>query len=170
MKQKLALSQVFADPVEILILDEPTSALDPSARQDVVNLVMDARSRGQTIIFSGHVLSEVEQVADRVAIMRLGCLMHIEDMHARRGLRMLLLRFADGFQVDLPDELELTPRESKADALLLEHRGELGPLLAWLSTQDLAEIAIGTEDLRSLYDRYHGPDAIPDPEVDEVRS
>src|SRR5437660_1197670 len=95
MKQKLALAQAFADPVEILILDEPTSALDPSARADVLGLVADARARGQTIIFSGHVLSEVEQVADRVAIMRLGRLMHVEDMHTRRSLRMILLRFHD---------------------------------------------------------------------------
>ena len=45
MKQKLALSQAFADPVDVLILDEPTSALDPSARQDVLALVEEARVR-----------------------------------------------------------------------------------------------------------------------------
>ena len=43
MKQKLALAQAFADPVDILILDEPTSALDPSARADVLDLVAEAR-------------------------------------------------------------------------------------------------------------------------------
>ncbi len=90
MKQKLALAQVFSDPVDTLILDEPTSALDPSARSIVMGLVQEARSGGQTVIFSGHVLAEVEQVADRVAIMRKGRLMHVEDMHARRRLRMLL--------------------------------------------------------------------------------
>ncbi len=86
MKQKLALAQVFADPVNILILDEPTSAPDPSARSLVISLVQEARNSGQTVIFSGHVLAEVEQVADRVAIMRRGRLMHVEDMHARRKL------------------------------------------------------------------------------------
>jgi ABC-2 type transport system ATP-binding protein len=164
MKQKLALAQAFADPVEVLILDEPTSALDPSARQDVLGLVADARGRGQTVIFSGHVLAEVEQVADRVAIMRLGRLMHVEDMHARRGLRMILLRFADGLSFGFPDELGLTIRERNGETWLLEHRGELAPLLAWLGTQEVAEIAIGTEDLRSLYDRYHGPTAVADSE------
>jgi ABC-2 type transport system ATP-binding protein len=159
MKQKLALAQSFADPVEILILDEPTSALDPSARNDVLGLVAEARARGQTVIFSGHVLSEVEQVSDRVAIMRHGRLMHVEDMHTRRSLRMLLLRFHDGLAPGFPGELEITVREETAGTWLLEHRGELGPLLAWLSTQDVAEIAIGTEDLRSLYDQYHGVSA-----------
>lgn len=157
MKQKLALAQAFADPVEILILDEPTSSLDPSARADVLGLVSEARSNGQTVVFSGHVLSEVEQVADRVAIMRRGRLMHLEDMHARRNLRMLLLRFADKGPREIPDELELTLKNRDGATWLLEHRGQAGPLLAWLAAQGIVDLAIGTEDLRSLYDQFHGP-------------
>jgi ABC-2 type transport system ATP-binding protein len=88
MKQKLALAQAFADPVEILILDEPTSSLDPTVRGDVMSLVAQAKAQGQTVVFSGHVLPEVEAVSDRVAIMRRGRLMHIEDMHARCGGRL----------------------------------------------------------------------------------
>jgi ABC-2 type transport system ATP-binding protein len=163
MKQKLALSQAFADPVDILILDEPTSALDPSAREDVLGLVKEARGSGQTVIFSGHVLSEVEQVADRVAIMRLGRLMHVEDMHQRRrGVRLLLVRFEGEPPADFPETLGLSVRERNGDVVLLEHRGAPVPLLAWLGTQAVADLAIGTEDLRSLYDRYHGPQAVAD--------
>jgi ABC-2 type transport system ATP-binding protein len=164
MKQKLALAQVFADPVDTLILDEPTSALDPSARSIVLGLVQEARSQGQSVIFSGHVLAEVEQVADRVAIMRKGRLMHVEDMHARRLVRMLLIRFAQGIEPEIPGELELSIRERNGDALLLEHRGQLPPLLRWLATVPVDDIAIGTEDLRSLYDQFHGPN-VPDEEV-----
>jgi ABC-2 type transport system ATP-binding protein len=164
MKQKLALAQIFADPVDTLILDEPTSALDPSARSLVLGLVQEARSQGQTVIFSGHVLAEVEQVADRVAIMRRGRLMHVEDMHTRRTLRMLLLRFETGTEPEIPQELELSVRERNGEALLLEHRGELAPLLHWLGSVPIQDIAIGTEDLRSLYDQFHGP-SIPDQEV-----
>ncbi len=163
MKQKLALAQVFADPVEILIMDEPTSALDPSARSLVISLVQEARSLGQTVIFSGHVLAEVEQVADRVAIMRRGRLMHVEDMHARRSLRMLLVRLEDGLEPALPSELDLTLRERNGQTLLLEHRGELPALLRWLGSVSIQDVAIGTEDLRSLYDRFHGPN-VPDEE------
>jgi ABC-2 type transport system ATP-binding protein len=161
MKQKLALAQVFSDPVDTLILDEPTAALDPSARALVMSLVHEARSQGQTVIFSGHVLPEVEQVADRVAIMRKGKLMHIEDMHARRRLRMLLIRFPAGLAPALPAELQLAVRERNGDTILFEHRGELAPLLRWLAAAPIEDIAIGTEDLRSLYDQFHGPN-VPD--------
>src|SRR5262249_51725404 len=134
MKQKLALAQVFSDPVDILILDEPTSALDPSARATVLDLVNEARAHHQTVVFSGHVLPEVEQVSDRVAIMRKGRLMHIEDMNARRSLRMVLIRFGPG---DLPEpvpELGLTERERNERTVLFEHRGDLASLLDWLGS------------------------------------
>jgi ABC-2 type transport system ATP-binding protein len=171
MKQKLALAQAFADPVDILILDEPTSALDPSARELVLTLVKEARGGGQTVIFSGHVLSEVEQVADRVAIMRRGRLMHVEDMHQRRrDVRLLLVRFEGPPPDAYPEALGLQLRERHDDVVLLEHRGAAVPLLAWLATQPVADVAIGTDDLRTLYDRYHGPQALPDvePDLDEV--
>lgn len=157
MKQKLALAQAFADPVDLLILDEPTSALDPSARGDVLDLVREARRLGQTVIFSGHVLAEVEQIADRVAIMRQGRLMHVEDMRNRQGARRLLVRFGGPAPESLPPETGLRYLERGGGAQLLAHEGEVGPLLAWLATQDVVDLAIGTEDLQSLYNRYHGP-------------
>ncbi|SIO08022.1 ABC-2 type transport system ATP-binding protein [Singulisphaera sp. GP187] len=158
MKQKLALAQAFSDPVEILILDEPTSALDPSARAEVLDLVRQARDvQKQTVVFSGHVLSEVEEVSDRVAIMREGRLLHLEDMHERRSLRMVLLRFAEGVAPSFPDELELTVRERNGSTCLLEHRGRIGTLLSWLSRSPIEDVAIGTDDLRSLYEQYHSP-------------
>jgi ABC-2 type transport system ATP-binding protein len=156
MKQKLALAQAFADPVDVLILDEPTSALDPSARAEVLALVREARDvHKQTVIFSGHVLSEVEEVSDRVAIMSEGRLLHLEDMHQRRSLRMILVRFRGDVVPVFPDELELTVRERNGTTCLLEHRGGLGPLLSWMSRSAIDDVAIGTDDLRSLYEQYH---------------
>jgi ABC-2 type transport system ATP-binding protein len=166
MKQKLALAQAFADPVDILILDEPTSALDPSARADVLNLVMEAKGAGQTVIFSGHVLSEVEQVSDRVAIMRKGRLMHVENMHDRQGLRMLLLKYEGEPPETFPEELGLALRNRHGGIDLIEHRGEVGPLLGWMQTRGVVDLAIGTEDLKTLYDKFHGPDVSDDKDED----
>jgi ABC-2 type transport system ATP-binding protein len=81
-------------------------------------------------------------------------------MHTRRAQRMVLVRFGPGFMNDVPGELQLNLREVTQDAWLFEHRGTLDTLLAWMSTQDVEEIAIGTEDLHSLYNQYHGADAV----------
>ena len=88
--------------------------------------------------------------------------MHVEDMHARRSTRMVLVRFDGETEPVFPAELELVVRERNDGTILLEHQGELRTLLAWLATAPVRDLAIGTEDLRSLYDRYHGPDAQPD--------
>ena len=81
-----------------------------------------------------------------MAIMRKGRLMHVEDMHARRGLRMLLLRFDERHEPNFPDELELTVRERKQGTVLLEHRGDLSRLLA-----------VARDDPRSRHrDRHRG--------------
>jgi ABC-2 type transport system ATP-binding protein len=165
MKQKLALALTFSDPVDILILDEPTSALDPSAREEVLRMVADARSQGQTIIFSGHVLHEVEKVSDRLAILRRGRLMHVEDMHARRRLRMLLVRFPGEVPTEFPGDLELTVRERNGQTCLLEHRGQISHLLRWLGSVPVEDVAIGTEDLQSLYNQFHGPNVVDDEEI-----
>ena len=86
--------------------------------------------------------------------------MHVENMHARRNLRMLLIRFSGAVPPTFPAELVLTVRERNDRTCLLEHRGPLGPLLHWLGSTTVEDLAIGTEDLHGLYDRFHGPGAI----------
>ncbi len=77
MLQRAGLAQALVNDPELLILDEPTSALDPLARVMVRELLLDARKRGKTIFLSSHLLSEVELVCDRVAVLNRGKLVHI---------------------------------------------------------------------------------------------
>jgi ABC-2 type transport system ATP-binding protein len=86
-KQKLALVLAFAPKPALLILDEPTSGLDPLHQQEFYGLVRDARARGATIFISSHVLSEVEQVCDRVAIVRAGHLATVGQLDQLAGIR-----------------------------------------------------------------------------------
>ena len=72
MLQRVGLAQAIVNDPELLILDEPTSALDPRARVIVRELLLDFRNRGKTIFLSSHLLSEVEVVCDRVAVLNRG--------------------------------------------------------------------------------------------------
>ena len=72
MQQRLVLAQALLGDPELLVLDEPTSALDPVGRREVRDIVREAHARGATVLLNSHLLSEVEAVADSVAILRGG--------------------------------------------------------------------------------------------------
>ncbi len=71
-KQKLGLIQAFQHEPELLVLDEPTSGLDPLVQQQFHGMLREAKAAGQTVFLSSHVLSEVQQTADHIAILREG--------------------------------------------------------------------------------------------------
>jgi ABC-2 type transport system ATP-binding protein len=77
MLQRVGLAQALVNDPDLLILDEPTSALDPLARVNVRELLLRARERGKTVFLSSHLLSEVEQVCDRVAMLNQGKLVRL---------------------------------------------------------------------------------------------
>src|SRR5580698_2936612 len=77
MLQRVGLAQAMVKDPELLILDEPTSALDPLARVAVRELLLSARAAGKTIFLSSHLLSEVELVCDRVAVLHRGRLVRL---------------------------------------------------------------------------------------------
>src|SRR4051812_41058366 len=69
MLQRVGLAQALVNDPELLVLDEPTSALDPIARVEIRELLLRAKAAGKTIFFSSHLLSEIENICDRVAFL-----------------------------------------------------------------------------------------------------
>jgi ABC-2 type transport system ATP-binding protein len=72
MQQRLGIAQALVGEPRLLLLDEPTSALDPVGRRTVRGLLEEIRGRGVSVLLNSHLLSEVELVCDRVAILRAG--------------------------------------------------------------------------------------------------
>jgi ABC-2 type transport system ATP-binding protein len=160
MKQKLALAATLAADTPIYILDEPTANLDPTVRATVLSLVSEARAEGKTVLFSSHVLSEVEQVCDRVVILRAGQLVHTQAM-ARLRLQHRIVAKLSGPLPEVPESLrdQLTLVSSDESETIFETPGELAPLLKWLATLPLADVRIEPIGLRAVYDRYHSEPA-----------
>jgi ABC-2 type transport system ATP-binding protein len=155
MKRKLALLQVLLPQVPLLLLDEPTNTLDPMMRDQLLEQLRQARSRGQAVLFSSHVLTEVEQVCDRVGILHAGRLVHLQDMAELRQRRLVHVQLrvpADG----VPDFPGIVCRQRPPDTLTFETAGPLSPLLGWLAGQAVADLKVEPLGLGPIYHRFHG--------------
>ncbi len=103
-KQKIGLLLAFAHDPQLLILDEPTAGLDPLMQQQFYDLVRETRESGATVFLSSHVLSEVQEICERAAIVREGRLVQVievSELHQIR-LRRVEIMFAQP-----PDERRL---------------------------------------------------------------
>jgi ABC-2 type transport system ATP-binding protein len=157
MRQKTALAAVLSVHAPVLILDEPTSNLDPTARSEVLAIVREAKAAGRTVLFSSHVLGEVEEVCDRVVILRRGQLVHEQAMNELRRQHRIQARLTGPLPAP-PADLNGALRIARSDnnELVIETPGELAPLLGWLATLPLSEVRIVPVRLQGLYDEYHG--------------
>ena len=95
-KQKICIVQALMNRPEVLLLDEPTSGLNPLIRQEFFRLVADVQAEGRTVFFSSHILSEVERVCERVAIIRQGRILTVSTVSElkTKELRRLAITFS----------------------------------------------------------------------------
>ena len=156
MRQKLALAVTLAAETPLVILDEPTANLDPNVRAKVGELVRAIREEGRSVLFSSHVLSEVEETCDRVAILRQGELVHEQLMSELKRQHRIFASLTAPLP-DPPTSLrdELTVHLGPNNDVLLETPGDLKLILEWLSTAPLREMRIEPVGLRVVYDRFH---------------
>jgi ABC-2 type transport system ATP-binding protein len=157
-RQKVAVVQAFMHEPEMLILDEPTAGLDPLMQQRFLALVGEARAAGQTVFMSSHVLSEVQQSADRVGIIRDGILVAVESVETlrRRAVRRVEVQFDAAVPwaafEGLPDLIDL-----ELDGAVLRCRlaGRADELVKALARFGVASLTVREPDLEELFFAYY---------------
>ena len=118
MVQRLALAQALIGDPEVVILDEPMSGLDPIGRKDVRDVILKLRNEGRTVLFSTHILSDVEAICDRVGLVVDGKLTDCGALHdlVAPGARAFELML-DGLGPTLPPELAQLVKDAQGQAL-----------------------------------------------------
>ncbi len=156
-RQKLGLVVAMQHDPDLLLLDEPSSGLDPLVQQAFRAAVSDAAARGRAVLFSSHVLSEVEQVCGRVAILREGRIVAIDAVADLRGrtLRRLRVRFRGPAPAGLAGTPGVVAAEQDGDGWLLSVRGDLNPLLRVLATADVAHLVFPEPELEDVFLGYY---------------
>lgn len=156
MKRKVALLTVLVPRVPLIILDEPTNTLDPTMRDELLEQLRNAKARGQAVLFSSHVLQEVEAVCDRVAILRRGELVHLQPMSELREGRTVFARLTGTPPAIGPDGKQLAEGATADGHLSLIFRGPMPVLLDWLAKQPLTDLKIEPQGLGPVYRSVHG--------------
>jgi beta-exotoxin I transport system ATP-binding protein len=157
MRQKLGIIQALQHDPELAILDEPSEGLDPLMQRAFYAILDDLRAAGRTIFFSSHVLSEVERVCDRVAIVRHGRLVALEDVAgllARRKRNVELI--VDGPPPALDgvpgvSDLRLEPDGRIACRLV----GDVGPFLAAIAAARVRDLTIEPASLEDAFLEFY---------------
>ncbi len=156
MKRKVALLTVLVPQVPLIVMDEPTNALDPTMRDELLDQLKAARARGQAVLFSSHVLHEVEAVCDRVAVLRRGELVHVQEMSALREGRAVSARLTGPPPATGPGGADLGAGAVADGRLQMTFRGPLPVLLEWLAKHPLADLVIEPQGLAPIYKTFHG--------------
>jgi len=159
-RQKLILIAALASRADLLVLDEPTSGLDPLMEQAFRLCVHEAKDRGQSVLLSSHILSEVEALCDQIAILRSGSLVEMGTMAQMRHLSALTVEVV--FERSVPD-VSAVPGVSSVDVQGLTLRcqvlGSVEPLLNALANTGVRELLSREPSLEELFLSHYGAPA-----------
>lgn len=175
-RKKVGIIQGLLHNPEVIILDEPTSSLDPLMQRTFFDLIREESKRGATVLFSSHILSEVQRICDRVAIIREGRLVavrSIDELRRSAVKRVTLTMAADGSDDSVfdsearatdywskqltaaPGLRDLTSEDGKISFLYDRGANQLIDLLGGLN---LADVEISEPDLEEIFMHYYMAD------------
>ncbi len=149
-KQKIGLIQAFMHQPELLILDEPTDGLDPLLRREVHKLLAEARAEGRTVFLSSHVIHEVEQICDRIGLIKDGRLVlvdNIKSMHQRLE-QQVSLRLSHPIDLARLRAMRGVARlQHNADRVRFHWQGPTAPLVQLIASMPATHVDIQPQAL-----------------------
>ena len=158
-KQKVGVVQALMHRPELLLLDEPTAGLDPLMQREVYQLLKEAQEEGATIFFSSHIISEVESLADRIAIIREGVIVEEAKPGDLVGLevRRMHIRFKESVDISLLEQVEGVTLMSQSDGNLVTVRvkGEMDSLVKALANFPVSDFDIERQSLEEAFLSYY---------------
>jgi ABC-2 type transport system ATP-binding protein len=155
-KKKVGIVQGLLHSPKLLILDEPTSGLDPLMQQKFFNLIREENKKGATVLFSSHILSEVQQLCNRVAIIKDGNIVSIQDVKAlqRDNYKKFTIRgskLSNGaFKID--GVTNLLEREDKVSFFF---KGDVNQIVKIISGLKLTDILVEEPTLEEIFMHYY---------------
>ena len=156
-KKKVAIIQAFVHDPKLLILDEPTGGLDPLMQSRLFDLIEKENEKGKTIFFSSHVLSDVQKICDRVAIIRKGRIIKTESIESLKEnmFKRVKITFHDKDQInkfEINSKLNPVVENNK---LIFNYTASINDLLHHLSRFDINNLTIEDASLDEIFMQYY---------------
>ena len=158
-RQKLVVIQAFMSEPDVLVLDEPTSGLDPLMQEEFERMMDEVKSEGKTIFLSSHMLAEVEDVCDRVGIIRDGRLVAVEDVSALKSKRVRSIEIEFGDRVSPGDFANLAGVQNMTvsdGSLRCDIVGSLDPLFKAAARYEVVNVTTRDPSLEEIFLAYYG--------------
>lgn len=156
-KKKVGIVQGLLHSPSLIILDEPTSGLDPLMQQKFFDLIKEENKKGATVLFSSHILSEVQKMCSRVAIIKEGKIVKVEDIQTMQQTNYKKVRVdllgtipSDYFAIDGVTSLELTDDSAK-----FLYSGDLNVIVSKLAGLKLMNLILEEPTLEEIFMHYY---------------
>ncbi len=155
-KKKVGIVQGLLHQPKLIILDEPTSGLDPLMQQKFFNLIREENQRGATVFFSSHILSEVQKICNRVAIIKEGSIINIQDIKSLQKDNYKRIRLtannldAQRFSISGVNNLE-----QQNGSLSFLYKGDINSLMKLISQSELTDVTIEEPTLEEIFMHYY---------------
>jgi ABC-2 type transport system ATP-binding protein len=160
MKQKVGIVTAFMHDPEVLILDEPTSGLDPLMQNRFVELVLEVKAKGKTILMSSHMFEEVERTCDRVAIIKNGKLValdNVETLKAAQAKKYVVTLENEDAAVSFAKEgLRITDVTQNRVTVIVQNN--IKELISVMNRYPVININTPNQSLEEIFMQYYGGD------------
>lgn len=157
-KKKVGIVQGLLHSPKLIILDEPTGGLDPLMQQKFFDLIKEENEKGATVMFSSHILGEVQRICDRVAIIKEGKLVTVETI---KNLTNINIKYVDlivngSVEESVFNDSEIKDYTKTDDNIKFTYTGDLNALLELLRKVDIIDLVIKEPDLEDIFMHYYG--------------
>ena len=155
-RKKVGIVQWLLHQPKVILLDEPTSGLDPLMQQKFFNLIREENKRGATVFFSSHILGEVQKMCSRVAIIKEGSIINVQDIKSMQNENYKKIKVTAS---DLDEKMFAVEGVSKLEqhngTVNFFYRGDINVVLRLISRQEVSDATIEEPTLEEIFLHYY---------------
>ena len=153
--KKLGIVLALMHEPEIVIMDEASSGLDPLMQEAFYEILLEEKKKGTTIFFSSHILSEIKRICDKVAIIKDGKIINIDDMNNFEDSDVVRIKITSDYNNDIVKELKLSEDSIKNKTLEFIYKDDINNLMKILSKYNIKKLLIEELDIEEIFIHYY---------------